>query len=142
MANEQLKGLTDKEAKLLGYLINKVLNEKKSLNDEEHQELKDILAKLQAYEDKLEIEKKPTFYEQIDLVTNRALIKTVLKKHEELKFNELPLSEKAKKLVKDIQELKNSTAIKAIQGQAKEREDAEEFERFYAEHVKRNGKSL
>jgi hypothetical protein len=139
--------ISEKEAKLVGYLINKVLVVKKTLNEEEMNQLKAILQKLDKIEkEHEEAEKKAIgLSEVIDNSMEKALIKLALKQSNALEFNTLPVKSKAQKLKEQIEALQNSQLGKFGEEQAKkekERKEAEELDRYYEDWVSKNGRSL
>lgn len=136
--------LTEKEIKLMDFLINKVLVEKKGLDKEEVEALQDILKKLNKADEKAEEaeKKKIGLSEVVEHSMEKALVKLALKESNALEFKALPLKSKAEKLKAKIEELQKSPQIqKALSEQAQKKEE-EEFEKFYGAYVQKHGRSL
>ncbi|PGT81574.1 hypothetical protein [Bacillus sp. AFS040349] len=136
--------ITEKEVKLMDYLIKKVLVEKKTLDEKEVKALQDILKKLEKIEkDKEEAEKKSLgLSEVVEHSMNKVLVKQALKESNALEFNALPVKSKAQKLKEQIDQLEKSSYFSQLKKQEAEEAEKREFEEFYAEYVRKHGKTL
>jgi hypothetical protein len=139
--------ITEKDVKMMKYLIDKVLVEKKTLDEEEIATLKAILKKLNDIDKEEEAKKKKAIglSEVIDNSMEKAMIKLALKKSNAIEFEKLPVKSKAEKLKEQIEALQKSTLGKFGEEQAKkekERKEAEELDRYYEDWVSKNGRSL
>jgi hypothetical protein len=122
--------ITEKDVKMMKYLIDKVIL--KRLNDIDKEE---------------EAKKKKAIglSEVIDNSMEKAMIKLALKKSNAIEFEKLPVKSKAEKLKEQIEALQKSTLGKFGEEQAKkekERKEAEELDRYYEDWVSKNGRSL
>ncbi|WP_404323721.1 hypothetical protein LG298_07475 [Cytobacillus firmus] len=136
--------ITEKDAKLMDLLIKKVLVDKKTLDEKEIKALQDILKKLDTLEkEKEEAEKKSLgLSEVVEHSMNKVLVKRALKESNALEFDALPVKSKAQKLKEQIEQLEKSSYFSQLKMKEAKETKEQAFEEFYAEHVRKHGKTL
>ena len=127
----------EKRKARINELIKKVLEDKQTLNEKEMKELKALLKALVA-----ERETKKGESESLSEVIERSVLITLsqsaLDTSRKIAFENKSLEEKIKYIEESIEKLENSSTFSKL----KKKEEEEDFEAQYAEHVRRFGNIL
>lgn len=130
-------------AQRMRFLLNKALNSSKSLSKEELEELHKYLDEIEKAEAKRRAERKQEeLSETINKAADMAMLRFAIKTHKQKLFDEQPLAVKHLQLKQEVEKLQKSSFYMKQLEKDKEAAEKAEFERYYEDWVRRNGRSL
>ncbi|WP_338786266.1 hypothetical protein [Metabacillus sp. FJAT-53654] len=130
-------------AQRMRFLLDKALNTSQPLSKEELEELHGYLDEIEEEEAKRKAEgKQESLSETIEKTADKAILRYAIKTQKQKLFDEQPLAAKHFQLKQQVEKLqKSSFYMKQLEKERKQKE-AEEFDRFYEDWVKKNGRTL
>jgi len=133
--------MTNKQEKRGNELLHKVLVDKKSLDESELKELKNILDALEKEREKKK-GKLESYDEIVDGTLMISLCAQAIDGSRKISFDQLSIEEKAKNIQERLEEFENSSCYKKLSKEQKDKQAKEDFENFYEEYAKKHGRTL
>lgn len=129
-----MKGLTDKQTKRVNELLYKVLDDKKTLDKSELNELKTLLDKAHKAAENLsevmEVGKKRSMIPLFEAQTNKA------------EFMKVGTHKKYEELSQEIEKIRKGFNRSGLTEHLRKEDEKAEFDRFYEEYADKYGRSL